>query len=174
VKGIEKDLLKFGRRLAIIAKDETKAEIIKQGGYSTGTMFNKTQGQAIKIQDGVIVELGTNAVSDEDYNYADVYEKGREAGKGVSEKGQESIVKWIKIKIRQGKFSPIRVKRKTKRMKLTTAQRKENVIKGIAFIISQNIKKNGLKGHFVFKHGFNKMLDSFESELGRIMGGLEF
>lgn len=168
---ISRDIRILANRLGVIGKDETKDQIRAKKGYASRNMLNKVNYQVKEDTDGLSVELGTNAVSAEGFPYPRVYELGRRSGKGVSKRGQEQIVKWLKIKMRLGHFKinePL--KRQNKRTRLTRAERMENLLKGIAFIISQNIKKHGQKGHFVFKAGFTKMLESFTPELNRILG----
>ena len=91
-------------------------------------------------------------------DYGQVVDKGRKAGKGISEAGQKSVIEWIKkkpLKLRDadGKF-----------VKLTDAR-----LKGMAYVISRNMKKYGKEPTNFFTDAYNSQEELlFESLQDRI------
>jgi len=65
--------------------------------------------------------------------YGDVIEKGRTAGKGISEQGQESLAQWIRVKL--GITDPKKLRQ-------------------VTFLISRKIKAKGFEGAHMFEQAF--------------------
>lgn len=92
-------------------------------------------------------------------------DSGRKAGTGISEEGQQSIIKWIKSK-------PLRIRDinnadPSKRGRFKTfkdAEQKATAIKGIAYAISRNIKENGIAATNFFTNPYkDKEIETWNS-----------
>jgi hypothetical protein len=90
--------------------------------------------------------------------YGIYVDKGRKAGTGVSEQGQLSIEKWIRKK--PLKMRDTREGKKGQFLKMT-----ESRVKGLAFVISRNIKKRGLKPTNFFTDAYESQEDKFIAEM---------
>ena len=85
-------------------------------------------------------------------------DKGRKAGTGVSREGQQSIMKWIRKK--PLKMRDTREGKKGQFLKMTESREK-----GLAFVISRNIKKRGLKPTNFFTDAYESQEEKLFSQL---------
>jgi hypothetical protein len=85
-------------------------------------------------------------------------DKGRKPGTGVSEQGQLSIEKWIRKK--PLKMRDTREGKKGQFLKMTKSR-----VKGLAFVISRNIKKRGLKPTNFFTDAYESQEEKLFSQL---------
>ena len=141
VKGIRDEVLKdFADK--VIEKAQLNLGVVKSyRSKATGKTYRKRLDASKRLRNSLASELKVRAkdgrfvkgfVSFEMLDYGQVVDKGRKAGKGISEAGQKSVIEWIKkkpLKLRDadGKF-----------VKLTDAR-----LKGMAYVISRNMKKYG-------------------------------
>lgn len=159
-KDIEEKLRKLDSELDILfnnagltMRKETRKLMKDSNSYATRRLSNNTNFDYKKTKGNRIITFGSNAKQD-GFAYGAVYEFGRKKGKGISKAGQENFVKYLKKKIMLGHFDKIDVGRKSKRGRLGTKERRENILKGIAFLFSQKVKKHGMEGKFFYQKGF--------------------
>lgn len=73
--------------------------------------------------------------------YAEVIEKGRQPGKGVSKEGKEALARWIQVKL---------------------GITGEKELKQVTFLISRKIKTKGFEGHHMFEQALHDNLSRVE------------
>ena len=167
VKGIRDEVLKdFADK--VIQKAQLNLGVVKSyRSKATGKTYRKRLDASKRLRNSLASEVKVRAkdgrfvkgfVSFEMLDYGQVVDKGRKAGKGISEAGQKSVIEWIKkkpLKLRDadGKF-----------VKLTDAR-----LKGMAYVISRNMKKYGKEPTNFFTDAYNSQEELlFESLQDRI------
>jgi len=167
VKGIRDEVLKdFADK--VIEKAQLNLGVVKSyRSKATGKTYRKRLDASKRLRNSLASELKVRAkdgrfvkgfVSFEMLDYGQVVDKGRKAGKGISRAGQKSVIEWIKkkpLKLRDadGKF-----------VKLTDAR-----LKGMAYVISRNMKKYGKEPTNFFTDAYNSQEESlFEAMQDRI------
>jgi len=167
VKGIRDEVLKdFADK--VIEKAQLNLGVVKSyRSKATGKTYRKRLDASKRLRNSLASELKVRAkdgrfvkgfVSFEMLDYGQVVDKGRKAGKGISRAGQKSVIEWIKkkpLKLRDadGKF-----------VKLTDAR-----LKGMAYVISRNMKKYGKEPTNFFTDAYNSQEESlFEAMHDRI------
>ena len=167
VKGIRDEVLKdFADK--VIEKAQLNLGVVKSyRSKATGKTYLKRLDASKRLRNSLASEVKVRAkdgrfvkgfVSFEMLDYGQVVDKGRKAGKGISEAGQKSVIEWIKkkpLKLRDadGKF-----------VKLTDAR-----LKGMAYVISRNMKKYGKEPTNFFTDAYNSQEELlFESLQDRI------
>lgn len=158
VKGIRDEVLKdFADK--VIEKAQLNLGVVKSyRSKATGKTYRKRLDASKRLRNSLASELKVRAedgrfvkgfVTFKMLDYGQVVDKGRKAGKGISEAGQKSVIEWIKkkpLKLRDadGKF-----------VKLTDAR-----LKGMAYVISRNMKKYGKEPTNFFTDAYNSQEES--------------
>ena len=158
VKGIRDELLKdFADK--VIEKAQLNLGVVKSyRSKATGKTYRKRLDASKRLRNSLAGEVKVRAedgrfvkgfVTFKMLDYGQVVDKGRKAGKGISEAGQKSVIEWIKkkpLKLRDadGKF-----------VKLTDAR-----LKGMAYVISRNMKKYGKEPTNFFTDAYNSQEES--------------
>ena len=158
VKGIRDEVLKdFADK--VIEKAQLNLGVVKSyRSKATGKTYRKRLDASKRLRNSLASEVKVRAkdgrfvkgfVSFKMLDYGQVVDKGRKAGKGISEAGQKSVIEWIKkkpLKLRDadGKF-----------VKLTDAR-----LKGMAYVISRNMKKYGKEPTNFFTDAYNSQEES--------------
>jgi len=167
VKGIRDEVLKdFADK--VIEKAQLNLGVVKSyRSKATGKTYRKRLDASKRLRNSLDGEVKVRAkdgrfvkgfVSFKMLDYGNIVDKGRKAGKGISEAGQKSVIEWIKkkpLKLRDadGKF-----------VKLTDAR-----LKGMAYVISRNMKKYGKEPTNFFTDAYNSQEESlFEAMQDRI------
>ena len=158
VKGIRDEVLKdFADK--VIEKAQLNLGVVKSyRSKATGKTYRKRLDASKRLRNSLASELKVRAedgrfvkgfVTFKMLDYGEVVDKGRKAGKGISKAGQKSVIEWIKkkpLKLRDadGKF-----------VKLTDAR-----LKGMAYVISRNMKKYGKEPTNFFTDAYNSQEES--------------
>ena len=158
VKGIRDEVLKdFADK--VVQKAQLNLGVVKSyRSKATGKTYRKRLDASKRLRNSLASEVKVRAkdgrfvkgfVSFKMLDYGQVVDKGRKAGKGISEAGQKSVIEWIKkkpLKLRDadGKF-----------VKLTDAR-----LKGMAYVISRNMKKYGKEPTNFFTDAYNSQEES--------------
>jgi len=167
VKGIRDEVLKdFADK--VIEKAQLNLGVVKSyRSKATGKTYRKRLDASKRLRNSLDGEVKVRAkdgrfvkgfVSFKMLDYGNIVDKGRKAGKGISEAGQKSVIEWIKkkpLKLRDadGKF-----------VKLTDAR-----LKGMAYVISRNMKKYGKEPTNFFTDAYTSQEELlFESLQDRI------
>ena len=167
VKGIRDEVLKdFADN--VIEKAQLNLGVVKSyRSKATGKTYRKRLDASKRLRNSLAGKVKVRAedgrfvkgfVTFKMLDYGQVVDKGRKAGKGISEAGQKSVIEWIKkkpLKLRDadGKF-----------VKLTDAR-----LKGMAYVISRNMKKYGKEPTNFFTDAYNSQEELlFEAMQDRI------
>ena len=167
VKGIRDEVLKdFADN--VIEKAQLNLGVVKSyRSKATGKTYRKRLDASKRLRNSLASKVKVRAedgrfvkgfVTFKMLDYGQVVDKGRKAGKGISEAGQKSVIEWIKkkpLKLRDadGKF-----------VKLTDAR-----LKGMAYVISRNMKKYGKEPTNFFTDAYNSQEELlFEAMQDRI------
>ena len=158
VKGIRDEVLKdFADK--VIEKAQLNLGVVKSyRSKATGKTYRKRLDASKRLRNSLASKVKVRAedgrfvkgfVTFKMLDYGQVVDKGRKAGKGISEAGQKSVIEWIKkkpLKLRDadGKF-----------VKLTDAR-----LKGMAYVISRNMKKYGKEPTNFFTDAYNSQEES--------------
>ena len=158
VKGIRDEVLKdFADN--VIEKAQLNLGVVKSyRSKATGKTYRKRLDASKRLRNSLASKVKVRAedgrfvkgfVTFKMLDYGQVVDKGRKAGKGISEAGQKSVIEWIKkkpLKLRDadGKF-----------VKLTDAR-----LKGMAYVISRNMKKYGKEPTNFFTDAYNSQEES--------------
>jgi hypothetical protein len=132
-----------------------------------GKSYKKRIDNSGKLRNSITSELKTRT---EDGRFSKGYvifkmleygiyvDKGRKAGTGVSEQGQQSLMNWIRKK-------PLRMRDTREGKEGQFLKMTQSRVKGLAFVISRSIKENGLKPTNFFTDVYESQEDKFIAEM---------
>lgn len=134
---------------------------------SRGKSYKKRIDNSGKLRNSITSELKTRT---EDGRFSKGYvifkmleygiyvDKGRKAGTGVSEQGQQSLMNWIRKK-------PLRMRDTREGKEGQFLKMTQSRVKGLAFVISRSIKENGLKPTNFFTDVYESQETKFIAEM---------
>lgn len=134
---------------------------------SRGKSYKKRIDNSGKLRNSITSELKTRTedgrfskgfIIFKMLEYGIYVDKGRKAGTGVSEQGQLSIEKWIRKK-------PLKMRDTREGKKGQFLEMTESRVKGLAFVISRNIKKRGLKPTNFFTDAYDSQEEKYFKQL---------
>jgi len=161
LKEIDNNIDTLLNQAGIKMVETTRSLQDKKKNYATRSLSNKTNYRIT----GQTLTFGSNATN-KGYAYGLVQEFGRKKGKWPN---IGDIENWVKRKVQLGHLKIDSSPSLKGKARVSARQRKENQIRGIAFIIARALKNKGMKGKFFYQKGFQAGVELYGQKLNKII-----